>query len=346
MILSVHLYRWDMTPYEKSFHVADFELGVDEINADATSTFSLPEDFLVERGDWLRAKYYPSGKQAYFGVVESQENRTIHCRGLLGLADSEIMTHRVKGNSFEAHARKLILDNLVNDSTKNLSRVLDVQVESNTAHSYQADGIGSRKLNSYLVNGFKKYNIKWAIKDVQNKKIFSVLRRVTKQISIKDSSSEFRNWDVYIKKPGSGTENKLVIVDAASKNMESPNILATYYLINDDVTTNANHKEILKPTVTKVYLYDRTLEDAPTYLEVAQSELSGNSYSHEISFDIDMHSKNIDVESLETGMLATLYVKGQVLKSVLTAYRVSSDSNAFSVTFGNVRSRTRDYFDE
>ncbi len=347
MIVSIHLLRWDLSSYPAEYVCGDFDFGLDEIDSSITSEFTLSENVQVEKGDWLVAKFVPSGKTAYFGVIDSQENYTIRCRGLMGLGDSEFPTFRTSGMSFEAHARSMLNKYLTNDPTKNLRNILDISVETDTPHTYQATELNARKLNSYLINGFKKYNVKWYFKSIAGGRIRTGLKRIERKIQIKDNSSEFSDWDFFVKKPGSGSENALLIVDKATRSIDNPIILATYYLENDNnVTTNANSAKIIRPTVNKVNIYDQEIEDKPTFAEVADSELKGNAYSHEISCKVIFGAKNIDVENIETGMLATVKVKGTVYPSVLTAWRVTSNENKMQLTFGNIRSRVNDYFDE
>lgn len=347
MIISVHLLRWDLTPYPREYICGEFDFGIDEVNRELTSEFTLTEDIKIEKGDWLRAKYIPSGKYAYFGIVDSQDNKTIRCRGLMGLGDSYFPTYRTSGNSFESHAKSIITNYLLNDRTKNLNGTLSIDVESDTAHSYQAIELNSRRINSYLINGFRKYNVKWYVKAISGGRIQTGIKRIEKSIQIMDNSSEFSDWDYWVKKPGVGNENALLIVDKATNSMDHPIILATYYLENDNnVTNNPNSNKIIRPTVNTVYIYDQDLEDKPTYLEVANSELKGNAYSHEINCKVMFQAKNIDVEEIETGLLANVRIKNTIYQSVLTAWRVNSTENKMQLTFGNIRSRLSEYFDE
>lgn len=57
-------------------------------------------------------------------------------------------------------------------------------------------------------------------------------------------------------------------------------------------------------------------------------------------------TKNIDVEEIETGLLANVRIKNTIYQSVLTAWRVNSTENKMQLTFGNIRSRLSEYFDE
>lgn len=348
MILAIHLYRFDLSKYEEEYLSEDFEFGIDEISANLVSEFELNKYVQIEKGDYLLAKNVESGRILYFGIIDSQEDIKIRCRDLAqALGDSSFPTCRTTGASFEEHFKRLIQKYLLNDSTKNLSDTLIVNTMTNTNHSYQATEVASRKLNSYLRNAFKKYNIKWSFEEIRDDKIISSIKRIDTTKQIKDNSSEFYDWNVFIKKPGNGNENMLLIVDKKMSDIENPRILSTYYLDDqNELTTDKTNPSILKPTVSIVSIYDTEQEDKATYEEVANSELKGNAYSHEISVSIILDSKNFDIRDLQTGLLFDVTVKEKMYKSVLSAWRINSNSNSINLTFGNIRSRVSDYFDE
>ncbi|MDT2419760.1 hypothetical protein P7D58_17030 [Enterococcus avium] len=346
MILGITLFHRDIQQYDEHLVSETFEFGIDEINEEVSS-FTVDKYVATKVGDFLLAKYIPSGKFAYFGVIDSQENLKINCKGLLSLAESEIVTVRTSGSNYEEHIHRLIKYYLLDDTTKQLKEFLDVKAESVTAHSYQADESNRRRLNAYITNGFKKYNVKWYFKEIRNRKIYTGIRAVNETIYLKDNSTEFSDWDVFVQSPGPGNENKLLIVDKTMKDIENPTILSTWYIDDENnLTQDGSKLNVTKPTVNLVYIYDQSLEDKPTYEEVAKSELKGNAYSHEIKVNVARNARNIDLRNLETGMLATIIYNKQTYKSVLTAWRVSSEKEFVELTFGNVRSRFMDYFED
>lgn len=151
MILSIHLYRFDLSKYEEEYISEDFDFGIDEISSNWVSEFDLNKYVQIEKGDFLLAKDIESGRVLYFGVIDSQEDIKIRCRDLAqALGDSSIPTCKTTGPSFEEHFKRLIEKYLLSDPTKNLSEILSVNTVTNTNHSYQATEVTSRKLNSYL----------------------------------------------------------------------------------------------------------------------------------------------------------------------------------------------------
>ena len=132
----------------------------------------------------------------------------------------------------------------------------------------------------------------------------------------------------------------MLIVNKNTTNSEGPNVLAERYLTtNNDITSNVNDPAVIKPTTTKVSIYDTTATDKPSYDDLANSELKGNYYSHEISFSMSKDNEFFSVEKLKLGMLATIYKSGKIYKSVLTGYEYPSDSDRVKLKLGHVKSR-------
>ena len=127
-------------------------------------------------------------------------------------------------------------------------------------------------------------------------------------------------------------------MDNSSKNMKNPTILSRWYLNNSGEIQEDNILNVTLPTNDKVYLYDKTQDDKPTYREVAQSELSGNEYSHEISFDLQKNNNILKFEDLEIGASANITYNGILYKSVLTGYTLKNESDFITLKFGHVRS--------
>ena len=140
---------------------SEHEMGIDYITLDQSRFAILDKEITYKKGDYLIAKFEEHATFSYFGMISSKEDNTFVCRSLISMVDFEIPTARIKGPSFESHAKELIDTYLINDPTKNAGNIV-VRVETNTAHNYQPkDPPSSTSLTTYLVNAFKKYNIVW-----------------------------------------------------------------------------------------------------------------------------------------------------------------------------------------
>lgn len=319
--------------------VEDYDINRDYITQEK-SEFTLPSIVAFEKGDFLFAKFSGGSRNVFFGIIDSYEGDKVVATDIYNLVNFDFPATRISGSSFESHFYNLINRYLVQDTTKQMS-ILDVEVRTNTAHIYQpSEPPTATNLVKYAINAFKKYNVIWEFDRFENGRIKTYLEHITDMIQLKNNVYDFVNWEVSTTEVGKNTENMLLIVNKNTNNSEGPNILATWYLTtNNEVTQNSNDSAIFKPTKTKVHIYDTTATDAPSYSDVANSELKGNYYSHEINFDIKNESEIIDFESLRIGTLANIYYNEKLFQSVLTGYQITSNSDFIGLKFGHIRSR-------
>lgn len=318
--------------------VFDYEVDRDYITSNKSS-FLIHDNIEYQRGDFLFAKFPSSRNIIYFGLIDSFEDETIICNDIISLVNFEFAATRFSGNSFEEHAKTLITKFLINDQTKDMT-ILDIDACTHTKHNYQpAEPPTATNLMKYLINGFKKYNVVWEFKKFDGR-IATTIESVSDTLQIKNNLYDFINWEISTTEVGRGVENHIRIIDKTTTNSENPKVLSEWYLTEDnEVTNNQNVGNIIKPTKTKVWIYDTTEEDKPTYQEVAESELKGSYYAHEISCDMRKDSKMIELTQLRIGILANIFYDGKLYKSVLTGYSFISDSEFVHLRFGHIRSR-------
>lgn len=324
----------------ESTQVFDYEINTDYITSEKSS-FELPGNYLeFSIGDFLLAKFKGGDGLAFFGVIDSYENNKIICNDVYSLVNFEFPATRISGKSFEQHAKNLITRYLINDVNKQMN-IVDIDVLTNTSHIYQpSEPPTPTNIMKYLINAFKKYNVVWRFDSFQNKRIKTSLVNVTDSIQFKNNLYDFVNWDVSTTEVGRGIDNHLIIIDKRTTNSESPTILSEWWLTTEnEVTQDKNHWLIDRPTKTKIYVYDTTEEDKPTYQEVAESEIKGSYYSHEISFEVHNKNKFIDFKALKIGTLANIYYNDAVYQSVLTGFTYSNASEFVQLRFGHIRSR-------
>lgn len=315
-------------------------IGRDYITTEKATFRTTKDDLDVTKGDFLMAKF-PNGEGiSYFGVIQSYENRDIVCNDIISLVNFEFPATRSTGPSFELHAKNLINRYLIQDPSK-LMDILEITIKSNTTHIYQpSEPPTPTNLMKYLINGFKKYNVVWTFDRFENGKIYTSIESVTTSIRLKNNLSHFIDWDVSTTEVGRGIDNHLLIVNKTTNNSEGPNVLSEWWLtMENTVVNNRNNPLIFKPTKTKVWIYDTTVEDKPTYQEVAESELLGSYYAHEISVKVHFDNQIVDLRKLQIGTLATIYYNDREYKSVLTGYSFDSNSPYATVMFGHIRSR-------
>lgn len=316
------------------------EYGADAITTEKSRFPILNSQTDYQRGDFILAKEDDNKGINYFGVIDSYEDNVMIANDIIILANFEFPAGKISGNSFEDHFYKLLKRYLLDDPTKDLG-ILEVEVRTNTKHLYQPkETPTATNLMKYLINAFKKYNIVWQFDRFENGRIYTYIEAVTEQFKLKNNINEMRNWEVSTTNVGKDTENMLLIVDKTMTDVMNPKILSTWYLKGDNtVTQDRNDKTIVKPTVTKVYIYDNTATDKPSYEEVANSELKGSYYSHEINVDINIDNRLVDIRSLRIGHLVNITYDDKLYPSVLSGYSITEGSNVMKLKFGNIRSR-------
>lgn len=322
-----------------AIEVFEYSISSDYLTTDKTN-FTIHDDKQFNSGDFILAKYQHGGGIAFFGVIDSFENKVMVCNEILTLVNFEFPATRFNGRSFEDHARKLITKYLFQDSNKVLT-ILDIAVLTNTPHVYQpVDPPTPTNLMKYLINGFKKYNIVWKFEGFDNGRIKTSIRAVKDTKQLKDNINGFLNWDVSTTEVGKGVANHLLIIDKTTNNSEIPGILSQWWLLTDNtVTTLATNPLISKPTRTIVSIYDQTEVDRPTYQEVAEAELKGGFYAHEITVNADRDNMLFEPDKIEIGTLVNITVKGRLYNSVLTGFTIEQNSSYMQLRFGHIRSR-------
>lgn len=293
-----------------------------------------------QKGDFVLAKKTEKDSFNFFGVIDSYEDDTLMCNDISILANFDIPTAKISGISFEQHYLDLLNKYLFNDPTKGIS-IIEVEIRTNTPHLYQpAETPSTVNLMKYLTNAFKKYNIVWGFDRFEGGKIYTYLEAVKESFQLKNNIDDFRNWSISTTEVGKDTENMLYIIDKTTTDMMNPKVLATYYLTEENnVVTNANDSKIIKPTRSKVNIYDTTQTNAPTYAQVAASELKSSFYSHEITVDASINNRMINMHNIRTGLLATIYYDDRTYKSVLSGYEYEEGGDTIQLKFGNIRSR-------
>ena len=317
-----------------------YDINTDYITPDASEFELAPNDILdFKNGDFIYAKD-PLGELKYFGLLNSFEDNRLIGHSLLKLLDFEIIATRISGQSFERHALGLINRYLINDVHKNM-KILRIAVESDTPHTYQPSEPPSVvNLMSYLINGFKKYNVVWEFDRFHDGILYTRLISKKDRITVSDNNVGITNWEVSTTNVGSNTPNHVIIVDKAMKNMEVPVILSQWWLTDTNKIVNSTKDvSVVEPTDTVIAIYDKTEADKPTYAEVAEDHLAASYYSHEITVSIEQSNKLINVDDLYIGLFVNVYRYGRKYDSVITAIGTQSDDTTTEVTFGHIRSR-------
>jgi hypothetical protein len=291
----------------------------------------------------------------YFGVIESEEkgqSNIVNARDFYNIVNFEFPATVQSGTNVQQHLRNLLNFYLINDPTKKAANIEINIVGLPIPWTYQPnDPPTSTNLNDYLVNVFKKYLVTWEAVDIWydttgNIHIDTLIGPKTKTFSLKNNVYDFANWSVYYTPANKDVPNKLLIVDRwTTTNMEAPTVLSIWYLQKDGTLTQSVNDNIFVPTINIVARWDNTEPNPPTFLELAQANLAGVNYSHEINFDVNLDSKIIYVPDLEIGTKANIVHGADLYPSVLTGYTLNAAGKWVSLKFGNIRSSLQSVLD-
>lgn len=321
------------------------------------SRFELDHSLDCRQGDYVMAKL-PDGKNSvllndgkikpfYFGLVDSfettEDGHVLLANDIYNLANFDFAATPKSGFNSLLHIRQLLNRYLLRDQTKLVQRVNVSGFGLPVAFNYQpSDPPTTTNLVDYLVHFFVKYGLVWEVDSIGYDEggqlvVYTVITKRDQGLQLKNNVHDFQNWELYVNPANQSAANMLQIVDKTTNNSEAPTILSTWY-VNQEGKITQDPANVELPTRNKVYIYDQTAADKPTYEAVARSELSASNYSHEISFDVLERSDLLRFTDLSIGLLAKIVYDGVTYNSVLTGYAVTSEDAIISLKFGHTRS--------
>ena len=340
-----------------TYPVSNYTLVMDAISNN-TSTFILPKNKGIEAGNFIAIKSVNDNLIIYYGQITAidvndvERSITVSSNYLWNVLNGEIVVKSISGNSYEQHLRNMITKYI--DST-NSSNILKYSVMNSTNTAFtvtSSDGMSTSNFIDYMIRGFKLHNVIFDVIGITsvNKDGGSYyypqinIHQTTDTWSFKNDVYDFTNWSVTDSRGLRSYNNELWIVDKASANMESPTIMAKYWLQNDGSVVKSINDNVFQPTQVHIYLYDKTATDNPTNDSIAQTELQGNTYSHNIQFSMPLKNNFLPVSKLKLGLQSMIYYNDKVYKSILTGFTINSDSESVSLIFGNLRFGRNDLF--
>lgn len=334
-----------------------YQIEMDALS-NATSTFILNDNGATQIGDYIAVKIGNTNNLLYYGQVStvdsSQDSNvtTLTACYIWNVLNGEMIVTNKSGNSYEQHLINLVKQYI--DSTGSMNVIgQSLSNSTNTAFSVtSSDGANTSNFIDYLIRGFKLHNVVLDVTGIGQGTSNGVpfyypkidIHQVTDVWNFKNNKYDFTGWTVSDSRGLRGYNNELWIVDKASNNMESPTIIAKYWLQNDGSVVKSLNDKVVQPTQVHIYLYDKTATDNPSNDSIAQTELSGNSYSHNIQFSMPLNNNFLPLDKVHLGLQSNIYYNDKIYKSVLSGYSLSSDGNTIALTFGNLRFGKADLF--
>lgn len=334
-----------------------YDLQMDALS-NATSTFVIDDGGVSLLGDYIAIKIANTNTLLYYGqltavdMADDTNLNTLTACYIWNVLNGEIIVTNKSGTSYEAHLLNLIKGYIASTSSNN---ILGHALTSSTNTAFavtSSDGTNTSNFIDYMIRGFKLHNVVMTVSGLSINTDKTVpyyypkidIHQVTDTWNFTNNKYDFTGWTVSDSRGLRGYNNELWIVDKASTNMEAPSVLARYWLQTDGMVVNSLNSNVIQPTQVHVYQYDKTATDNPTNDSIAQTELSGNSYSHSIQFSMPIDNNFMPLDKVKLGLQSNIYYNQTLYKSVLSSYSLNSDSDTISLIFGNLRFGKTDLF--
>lgn len=331
----------------------DFVINLDYVGNEK-SEFVFFEEIDFIKGDFLLARSEDDSvidadsiKPVFLGVINDNDNLKISALMAFNVFDFNFAAFRINTSSWENTLLSIINSYFIGSSSDFLTSGISVSTGgTNTETSYiPSEPPTDTNFISFMLDGFKKTNVTIEVDSLElvnasnnSYKINFIIKQKTSQLQIKNNVYTFIDWDVYVNENSFNDFNKLLIIDKTSGTTTAPTILSTYYIQQDGTLVTSLNSNVFTPVKSKIFVYDQTEEEPPTYLSVAQSELSANTYSHEITFSFVENQYFLTVSMLEIGMISKIYYDDVLYESILTGISYLARDKLVSLTFGNIRS--------
>jgi hypothetical protein len=303
-------------------------------------------------------KYFVNNSSTplFLGVVDGIEDDTINFYNILNILNEDSVQTTSSGSD--------LISQLTNYFNYNWSQS-DLQAPTVSLNSdtdvipwaYKVDddlSIGNTL--DYLINMFQSYGVAFVPQNIvqssTNSNTYNLkfdLRAYKKSqdgIQLANNTNDTINLNKNITSQGAGDVNKLEIIDETTKDMFAPTILSTWYLNEDLELTQDVTDNVKIPTKRMQVTYDNSATDKEPFQQVAQENLQGNTYNHEITFDLDLSSDKFKFSFNQRtngcfyfGNLVDLWIDHEEIPSFLTAWEFSASNPGYvTITLGNYRS--------
>lgn len=340
-----------------TFPVPEYFITVDALS-NASSTITVLKQSNMAKGDYVAVREVNSTVMLYYGQIttvdpdDSTNYMKLTANRLWNVVNGDTIITAMNGSSYETHLIRLIR-NYINSNLS--TNVLNYSITNSTNTSYQvtnSDTLSVSNLIDYMIRGFKLHNTTFDITGIgsgtRNGQPFYFpkidIHQITDTWNFRNDAYAFKDWEVTDTRALRGYANELWIVNKNTTNMESPGILARYWLQKDGSVTKTLNTNVVLPTQVKVYLYDTTATDKPSYDSVASDQLTGNVYSHSIKFSMPIENNFLPLDKVKVGLQSNIYYDGTLYKSILSAFSLNSSDELIELTFGNLRFGKNDLF--
>lgn len=334
---------------KKTFDILDVsQLSIDEINIDletnGNSIFTSLKKINISQGDIIYLKR--NDLVDFIGVVESQEKGSndnayiITCKYILSLFDVTMFVEKeniISTTGIEDFIVQMINDEFINNEDTFVNKqYLTGEALTHNPKSIQINSItnvnnSTYNLLTFINNCIQKYDIKINFMLSKNGIHLTVETKSDNDILIDATTTDILNYtEIY----ALSYVAKVIVL-----NTENNTKYYRYLLSDRTTTTDKNNPDRVYGKVEKI-----TVSSEEDIEQAALDVFKGNSYEHNITFDIKKDSKLMDVSDLKIGQSILIKTKDNILQNTYISKIVDNDSNYLTLTCGNIRINYIDKF--
>ncbi|HIS38572.1 MAG TPA: hypothetical protein IAB45_03575 [Candidatus Onthousia faecavium] len=346
----VYLYEETIAYFldKKTFEILDaVQLNIQEINRDletnGNSIFISFKELSIEEGDFIYLK--KNDKMSFLGIVQNQEQTqnsnsyTITCKDVLSLFDVDMFVENedvISSIGIEDFIKETIENEFINNTDTFVNRsFFSVEALTHTKKNISVGSIVTVSNNIYnlltfINNAIQKYDLDFDFILNGSTLKLQISTRTEDKMLIDTTTSDITNYSEVFSL--SYTAKVEVYINATKSKYYR-------YLLNDRTTTTD------KTNPNRVYGKTEkiTVEDAADAEQASLDVFKGNSYKHNITFEILKTSKLYDISKIKLGTPVLIKTKNNIVQNTYISKIVDANQNYLTISCGNIRV---DYIDK
>ena len=333
---------------KKTFEILDaVQLNIQEINRDletnGNSIFISFKELSIEEGDFIYLK--KNDKMSFLGIVQNQEQTqnsnsyTITCKDVLSLFDVDMFVENedvISSIGIEDFIKETIENEFINNTDTFVNRsFFSVEALTHTKKNISVGSIVTVSNNIYnlltfINNAIQKYDLDFDFILNGSTLKLQISTRTEDKMLIDTTTSDITNYSEVFSL--SYTAKVEVYINATKSKYYR-------YLLNDRTTTTdqTNPNRVYGKT-EKI-----TVEDAADAEQASLDVFKGNSYKHNITFEILKASKLYDISKIKLGTPVLIKTKNNIVQNTYISKIVDVNQNYVTISCGNIRV---DYIDK
>ena len=323
------------------------QLSIEEINRDletnGNSLFTSIKKLNIEEGDFIYLK--KNDKTNFLGVVVSQEKSsdsvlyTITCKDILSLFDISMFVENeevISSTGIEDFIKQTIESEFINNTDTFVNReFLSVEALTHSKKNISISSIVTVTNNIYnfltfINNAIQKYSLNFDFVLTKNSIELQITTRTEDKMLIDTTVSDISNYSEVF---------SLQYTAKVEVYINSTKAKYYRYLLNDrTTTTNQNDPNRVFGKTEKI-----TVEEEEDAEQASIDVFKGNSYEHNITFDILKKSKLYDVSKINLGTPILIKTQNNIIQDTYISKIVDNNHNYLTLSCGNIRI---DYIDK